>query len=127
MICDPFFPNSKFHFSMALKPGEGARALRFALIPPPDPYPLSLTVSSRAEPYRVPIPVGLLRQRIKVSWAKHLYFKRNIFAHIKTIQERRSPIQIEARQGFAHIESVRVEWDGALGKGQRAYNYTSVS
>ena len=31
---------------------------------------------------------------------------------------RHSPIGIEARQGFAHIKSVRVEGDGALGKGQ---------
>ena len=43
------------------------------------------------------------------------FFRRKIFAQFKIIQERRSPIQIEARQGFAHIKGVC----GWMGMGPR--------
>ena len=47
-------------------------------------------------------------------------WRRSGFAQIMIIQGRRSPKAIETHQGFVHIKSVRVEWDGVPGKGQRA-------
>ena len=80
--------------------------MRFALIPPPDPYPLSLTLSRCAKPCRASIPTGLCRQQEKMNWAKNPFWRKIIFAQLKIIQGRRSPIQIKCRQAFALLKGV---------------------
>ena len=80
--------------------------MRFALIPPPDPYPLSLTLSKCAKPCRASIPTGLCRQQEKMNWAKNPFWRKIIFAQLKIIQGRRSPIQIKCRQAFALLKGV---------------------
>ena len=55
-----------------------------------------------------------------VRWAKIFLRQEEFSAHLTFFLPRHGPTGIEARQGFAHIKSVRVEGDGAPGKGQRA-------
>ena len=80
-----------------INPGEGKRALRFALIPPPDPYPLSLTLSICAKPWRASIPVGLCRRKIVLiqefcievflGGVVAIRFRNSILTQIKSPQE----------------------------------------
>ena len=96
-------------------PGAGKRALRFALIPPPDPHPLSLTLSICAKPWRASIPVGPRRGKKNINWAKFSYWWRNISAQQTIYPKRRSPIQIKCRQAFALLKGVC----GSKGMGPR--------
>ena len=107
---------------MILKPGGGEKSSerKAAFSPPPGPPPL----------FWPRLSCKKMPAAFSTNWAAsptkeselgvNYFWRKSIFAQFKIFFQRRSPTGIEARQGFAHIESVRVEGDGAPGKGQRA-------
>ena len=67
-----YFFRLKFDSFMALRPGEGPRALRLALWPfPGAPSHSTLTLFICAKPWRASIPVGPCRGRKNVSCASY--------------------------------------------------------
>ena len=113
---------------MILKPGGGEKSSerKAAFSPPPGPPPL----------FWPRLSCKKMPAAFSTNWAAsptkeselgvNYFWRKSIFAQFKIFFQRRSPTGIEARQGFAHIESVRVEGDGAPGKGQRAGQVTII-